>query len=153
MKDRKKATFVYEGLGFPVLLIDVPMKKVFGEWAIDVGLNRLQLAALHLLLRKRAALTGDEIRFIRKFLEMSTTEFGDTFGVSHVAVVKWENEQMRMNPGMEVYIRLHMWNHLRLKDKEFRKFYNEMDIHCLGESPKKKAPPLSIDRKALNAVS
>ena len=34
MKKRKKKTFIYEGLGFPIKLINVPMKKVFGEWCI-----------------------------------------------------------------------------------------------------------------------
>jgi hypothetical protein len=30
-KDRKEETFIYEGLGFPVKLINVPIKKVLGE--------------------------------------------------------------------------------------------------------------------------
>ena len=31
MSVRKSKTLVYKGLGFPIKLIDVPMKKMFGE--------------------------------------------------------------------------------------------------------------------------
>ena len=36
--ERKKETFIFEGLGFPIKLIDTPMKKVFGQWVIDIDL-------------------------------------------------------------------------------------------------------------------
>lgn len=44
---------------------------------------------------------------------MSTTEFGKIFGVSHVAVVKWENRKTRANLATDAYIRLFMLDHLR----------------------------------------
>ena len=80
MKDRKTDTFVYKGLGIPVKLVNVPMKKVFGEWYMDINFNKLQLAVLHCLLYKPAPLSGDELRYIRKFLELSMTDFGKIFG-------------------------------------------------------------------------
>jgi DNA-binding transcriptional regulator YiaG len=100
MKNKKTETFVYNGLGFPVKLINVPMIKVLGKWAMNINLNKLQLAALRALLNKPSPLTGDELRFIRKFLNMSKAEFGEIFGVSHVAVGKWENgkNQKNLNP-------------------------------------------------------
>ena len=71
MKNMKKKTFVYEGLGFPVKLINAPMKKIFGEWYLDIDMNKLMLVVFGMLAHKSTALTGDEIRFVRTYLKMT----------------------------------------------------------------------------------
>jgi len=143
MENRKKKTFIYDGLGLPIKLINAPMKKVFGEWFIDIDMNRLQLLVLAALAHKPASLTGDEHRFIRKYLEMTTTEFGKLFGVSHVAVLKWEKAQNKISPSLELCIRLHVLNHV--KDKEFRDLYNNLSLEQLSKSHKGKIQPIVID--------
>jgi DNA-binding transcriptional regulator YiaG len=65
------------------------MKKVFGEWFLDINLSKLQ-NILRLLVHKTISLTGEEIRFIRKYFEKTTTEFGLIFGATYAAVLKWE---------------------------------------------------------------
>ena len=72
MKKTKTDTFIFEGLGFPVRLVNVPMKRVFGEWAIDINFNTLQLAVLNMLARKPTPLTGGELQFIVDYLAMPT---------------------------------------------------------------------------------
>lgn len=57
---------------------------------------------------------------------MSTREFAQLFGVTHAAVLKWEHEKSRMNPGTEICLRLYILNHLKVADKEFRKLYLKM---------------------------
>ncbi len=145
MKDRKKETFVYEGFGFPVKLIHVPMRKVIGEWVIDVDFHKLELAVLRCLLYKPTLLNGPELKFIRKFLDMTTTSFGKIFGVSHVAVVKWENSRTQAPASADVYIRLYVLNYLRAKDKEFRNLYNTISPHSLSMGKGGKGSPISID--------
>src|SRR6267154_2707512 len=108
MRDRKKKTLVFEGLGFPIKLINAPMKKVFGEWYIDINMNKLMIIVFEALAHKPVPLTGDELGFIRSYLEMTTTEFGKTFGVSHVAVLKWESEENKVSPALELCIRLYI---------------------------------------------
>jgi DNA-binding transcriptional regulator YiaG len=71
------------------------MKKVFGEWVIDIDLNALQKFVFNGLIHKPYPLTGREIRFMRKFLEMSTTELGEKLGVTHATIVKWENNKQK----------------------------------------------------------
>src|SRR5262245_8987952 len=112
-KIRKKTTFIYEGLGFPIRLVNVPMKKVLGEWAIDINFNVLQKVALYMLATKATPITGAELRFIIDYFEMSYRDFAKLFGVSHVAVVKWEKEKSRMNPSTEIYLRLYILNYLK----------------------------------------
>ncbi len=144
MKNTKTATFIFKGLGFPIKLINAPMRKMIGEWVLDINFNKLQLVVLDCLLRKLAPLTGDELKFMRKFLNMSTTDFGKIAGVSHVAVVKWENGQTRANLSTDVCIRLYMFDHLNAKDKEFRNLYHKINPEVLSKN-KNETSTISID--------
>lgn len=145
MKNKKKETFVYEGLGFPIKLIKVPMKKILGEWCIDINMNKLMLVVLEALIHKPMALTGREMHFIRTYLNMTTTEFGKTFGVSHVAVLKWEKEKNRVSPALELCIRLYILDALKAKDKEFRALYKELSLEQLSKDQKGKIHPIVVD--------
>jgi DNA-binding transcriptional regulator YiaG len=145
MKDRKKKTFIFRGLGFPVKLINVPMKKMAGEWVLDINFNKLQSAVLETLIKKPTSLRGEELKFIRKYLNLSTTEFGKIFGVSHVSVVKWESGKMHANLSTEVCIRLYVFDHMKAKDKDFRNFYHEFSPEVLSKNKKQKSEPIVID--------
>ena len=147
----KKETFIYEGLGFPIELIDTPMKKVFGEWVIDIDMNALQIFVFKGLLHKPCPLTGKELKFMRKFLEMSTTEFGDNLGVSHATIVKWEKEQAKVGPIQETYIRMFLLEFL--KDKELLNLYKEIRPKMLAEAKNEKHPPFPVDTKQLQEAS
>ena len=145
MKDRKRKTFIFRGFGFPIKLVNVPMRKMAGEWVIDVDFDQLQLAALCCLLEKPAPMNGDELKFIRKYLEMTTTEFGRIFGVSHVAVLKWE-KGTRANLSTDVYIHLYMYDHLeKIKDKNFRHFFQKTRLDTLAKNMGERAYPIVID--------
>ncbi len=142
---RKKETFIFEGLGFPIKLINVPMKKIAGEWCIDVNMNKLMIVALEALIHKPIPLTGDELSFIRSYLQMTTTEFGKAFGVSHVAVLKWENCENRISPALDFCIRLYVLDHLHAKDAKFRAVYKKLSLEQLSKKEKGKIHPLAID--------
>lgn len=148
MKEIKKDTFIWEGLGFPIRLINVPMKKVFGEWILDINLVHFQKAVLNMLARKPTPLIGGELRFIIDYLEMSTREFAKLFGVTHAAVLKWINEKSRMNPGTEVCLRLYILNYLKVADKEFRKAYLTINPENLANAESEKTP-LEIDAEKM----
>lgn len=83
MTKHKTKTRMFYALGFPIKLINVPMKKMLGEWVMDINYNALQLVVLKALVSKRAPLTKEELKFIRKFFEMTTTDFGKVLGVTH----------------------------------------------------------------------
>lgn len=134
MKKIKKDTFIWEGLGFPIRLINVPMKQVFGEWVLNINLESFQKMVLHVLARKPTPLNGAELRFIVDYLKMSTREFAQLFGVTHAAVLKWENERSRMNPSTEVCLRLYILHHLKVADREFRRLYLKISPQNLANS-------------------
>jgi DNA-binding transcriptional regulator YiaG len=141
----KTKTFVYEGLGFPITLVNTPMKKVFGEWIIDIDMTRLQLVVLRALAFKQGRLTKNELQFIRKFLSLTTTEFGRAFAVTHAAVVQWENGKRILTPSTEFCIRLHVLGHLRAKATEFRDLYKAVSLEEMTKEKPKKAAHLEID--------
>jgi DNA-binding XRE family transcriptional regulator len=143
MKDRKKETFIFRGLGFPIKLVNVPMRKMAGEWVLDIDFDKLELTVLYCLLEKPGQLNGDELKFIRKYLDMTTTEFGKIFGVSHVAVLNWE-KGTRINMSTDICIRLFMLDHLKkTKDKDFRIFFHKR-LETLGKADDK-SNPIVID--------
>jgi hypothetical protein len=87
---RIQKTFVDYGCGFPVILKDVPMIRALGEWTPVINYKELHKAVLRALASKPVRLTGNEIKFVRHFFELTLAEFGDYFDVSHPAVLKWE---------------------------------------------------------------
>jgi DNA-binding transcriptional regulator YiaG len=145
MTDRKTKTLIYKGLGFPIKLIDVPMKKMFGDWVMDIDLTELQLVVLKALVYKPMQLTKEELKFIRLFLELTTTEFGKIFGVTHSAVVQWENGKRNLSPPLELCIRLYAMNQLHIKDKEFRNLYNTISIEQFLHNVDKRVSPIKVD--------
>ncbi len=130
MADTKiRKRFVYEGFGFPVVLRNVPMVKVRGAWTPKVNYNKLAEDVLLALAHKPARLTGSEVRFVRHHFEMTLTQFGDRFSVSHPAVLKWEeagDEATAMKWPVEKDIRLFILDALDAKDKDLAALYRHL---------------------------
>ena len=118
------------GFGFQVRIFNAPMLKVRGEWVLDVDQNKLQSSILGALARKPVRLTGKEIHFIRNAFEMTSTEFGAKFDVSHAAVLKWEragNHRTEMNWSTEKDIRLFVASKAQSKATDFVAVYKELE--------------------------
>lgn len=122
--------FEYDGLGFPVLLLNVPVREFRGVLAPDIDYNLLQRNLLLALARKPSPLTGNEVRFIRQFAEMTFAEFANSFGVAHSAVIHWEkskNAFAKITPTTELCIRLFILDQLKADNKIFRTMFREFD--------------------------
>lgn len=113
------------------------MRKILGDWVLDINLNVLQLEVLKLLVYKSTPLQAGELRFIRKYLEMTTAAFGAVFGVSHAAVIKWENGQLPATP-MDIYIRMYVMDHLNAKNNDFSKFFHDVNLASLAQAKKER---------------
>lgn len=117
MKKKRIKKFIYEGLGFPIVLKNVPMIEMYGEQIPDIDYNALQKVVLLSLCHKPMPLTGNEIKFIRKYFEMTLIEFGKKFGCSHAAVIKWEkhgNRFAKIEPTSDVCIRLSIFSLMKM---------------------------------------
>lgn len=147
MKTKRK--IIYEGFGFPITLIEAPVEMVGGEEVLDIDLHKLQIIVLKYLIYKSTPLTGRQLRFIRKFLEMSTTNFGKKFGVTHPTVLKWEQEKTTINPTTEFCIRLYALQHILNGD--LRRLCELVSVENLATHRKDKESPIEIDEHQLIA--
>ena len=123
--------FVYEGLGFPVLLKNVPMIEIRGVWTLDIDLNILQKVVLLALAHHPTDLTGNQVRYIRLWKNMTQVEFGKLLGVTHPAVVKWEkagDKASKMNLTTQRDLRLLLLDKLLSKDEDFRKAFRIVHV-------------------------
>jgi len=137
---KEKRTITYEGLGFPITLVDVPIKIIGGEEVLDINLYKLQTLVLRSLIYKPTPLTGKQLRFIRKFLEISTVDFAKKFGVTHPTILQWEKEQSKINPTAEFCIRLYALQHIQ--DGDLRKLCDEISVETLAVRKKHKESPI-----------
>ena len=132
MKERKTSQkFVYEGLGFPILLLNVPMIKVFDVWTPDIDYNLFQKQVLIALAHRPFPFTGDELRFIRTYFELTFQKFASQFGMTHAAGIKWENRKKRIAkilPSTELCIRLFILEKLDVSNDLFRSIFRTFDL-------------------------
>jgi len=139
METKRVKRFLYTGLGFPVVLLDVTLIRKMGVWTPAIPLNKFQKQVLLALCHKPLGLTGNEIHFIRVYFEMTLEKFGDRFGVTHAAVLNWEkagNKSARINPTTELCIRLFILEKLKINNQVFRDTFREFDMRSLAKEQK-----------------
>ncbi|MFU8802608.1 MAG: helix-turn-helix domain-containing protein [Bradymonadaceae bacterium] len=111
MERKIEDSFLDQSLGFPVMLMSVPMKRVRDEWMPDLPLNEFQQVVLWILVHGPSSLTGKQVRFIRHWMEKTQHEFAAMHDVTHAAVSKWEakgHEPTGMSKPTEVLLRLNV---------------------------------------------
>ncbi len=135
---------VYDGFGFPVVLVQVPMVRVRGEWTPDVNMDVLSRRVLRAVAEKPVRLTGAEVRFVRHSVSMTLEEFASRFGVTHPAVLKWErsgNHPTAMSWAIEKDIRLEILRSFAgIKPSEFLDAYR-----VFAKKPVKRSERIRID--------
>lgn len=138
MKKKVLKKFIFEALGFPVELRNVPMIEVRNVWTPDVDLNVLQRVVLLELAHRSEGLTGNQIRFIRSWLHLSQVAFAHSLGVTHPAVVKWEKAGdacSSMGVTTQRAIRLIVLDAILKKDTDFRNAFRKVsDVEFGTES-------------------
>jgi DNA-binding transcriptional regulator YiaG len=129
---KKKIKKIYEdyGFGFPVTLLNVPMIEVRGELVPDVNQKNLQRRVIEALAFKPSRLTGNEVRFIRLFAELTLVQFANRLDVTHPAVLKWEkrgDKSTKMIWSTEKDIRLFALLKIDTSRSQFVEAYNEFE--------------------------
>ena len=146
MKTKILKRFIYEGLGFPVKLQNVTMLVVDGEWAPKLDVRRIADIVIRELPYQKERLSGNQIKFIRTYFEMSLRDFASAVvSESHNAVAKWEKfgaEPTNMDENIESMLRLYIIDKVSTKTKKqaqsfilsFRKI-REMSFQKKSPSP------------------
>lgn len=127
-KTKTKNDYIYNGLGFPILLRKATFKLINKKWLLKLDVEKLSDLVIRALTEKPTGLTGAEIRFARTYFELSQRKFADGINVSHTAVGKWEDaDQDRAHIEAITEMALRAFIRLRLnEDAEFPNFYRGM---------------------------
>lgn len=136
---KKVKRFTYEGLGFPIVLVNVTLVKKRSVWTPAIDYNKLQKGVLIALTHKPVALTGNEVHFIRTYFEMTLENFGKHFGLTHAAVLNWEksgNRPAKVNPTTELCMRLFILEKLNESNQVFRDAFREFDMQAIVKASK-----------------
>jgi hypothetical protein len=129
METKKIKHYTDTSLGFPVQLSDVTLVKVRDEWVPKVDYPRVTIKVLQVLSHLARPLTGQEIRFLRLHFELTQAEFAAKFGISNVAVHKWEkrgSQPTGMQWSTEKDLRLFIQSKLSSDPKAVGKLYEEL---------------------------
>ena len=131
------AKYIDRGFGFPVVLEQVPMVQVRGKWTPAINYTHLARAVLRQLAGLDGRLTGHQVQFVRHHFDMTLQAFAARFGVSHVAVLKWEqqgNQPTGMTWSTEKDIRLFIHQQLSGQPREFLQLYEQL-VHVTSPRP------------------
>lgn len=132
MKTKIETNYCYTGLGFAVELEQVEMVWFEGQWHAKVDVHKVADEIISLLATKKARLTGNEIKFIRSYFDLSLREFGATvIHESHMAASKWEkkgDEVTAMNANTEQVIRLYIIEQLLIKRKQSKSGFYKLFV-------------------------
>lgn len=146
MKRKIIPEFEYDGFGFLIKLQNVSVVEIRGVQVPDIDYNNLQKAVLFALSQKPAPLTGNELRFIRQYFQMTYVEFATTFGVTHPTVINWEKAKdsfSKIDPPMEIMVRLRILEVLKEKNARYKSTYEK--FFEIREARKNQVKPIIID--------
>ena len=108
--DEVKIDHPYDECGLPnVTLVDVTARKCrdCGTVRLKIpAIEELHRALLMMVLRKNSRLTGAEVRFLRKYIGLSGTDFARRIGAEPETVSRWENDRQPIGPQAERLLRL-----------------------------------------------
>lgn len=104
-----RGRFVYRDFGLPLVLngIEVARCSDCGEQdPIIPNANDLMKSVAWGVVRAARRLTGDEIRFLRKYCGQSAREFAKRIGVNHTDLSKYENGRRPVSQSKDRLIRI-----------------------------------------------
>ena len=117
MSKRRTPEMLYEGLGFPVVLIGFDTRVVRGVKVPDINLDQLQKVAFEGLIVNPARFSGAEVAFIRSYMGYTQVEFAKLLNLANHSIVSiWEKKGLKgtgMDFNTETLLRLNMARTIR----------------------------------------
>ena len=112
----KIKNYQWNGFGFPVVFSELPGIKIRGELLPDVDLNQFAKTLVKIICAKQPVpLSGNQVKFIRNYFNMSLREFAKFMNVTHQSVMRWEQRTKaaaRIDINTEIVMRLRVLKEL-----------------------------------------
>lgn len=109
-------SWIYEGLGFPVLLLGVHTEVIHGEELPILNHADLERRVFDALLWSKHRLTGAELCFARGYMRKTQANLAAAIGLkTHSMISQWENKNQNpagMDTATEHAIRTLMAHHI-----------------------------------------
>ena len=144
MKKKKVKSYTYDGLGFPVELVEVDMLFIDGGWQPKIDIRRVADQAIKALVVQPGRLTGHQVKFIRTYFSMTLRDFAkQVVHESHTAVAKWEkfgDEVTNMDGNIEAMLRLYIYeqlcaNTVKQKNEFFKQYQQVKQLFSAKNTP------------------
>ena len=122
----KTSQYWYEESGLSnVILRNIPVYECSCgvSYASIFRIKRLNELIAQVLIEKPALLTGEEIRFLRKTLYLSSMDFSKDLGIGKTTLSKWENSRQQHSEGHDRLIRALFLIHKGVKGQAARKIW------------------------------
>jgi DNA-binding transcriptional regulator YiaG len=132
METKIAKEYKYSDLAIDIILKDVVLYKIGREWAPKIDIEKLSKNVFTLLTYRAASFSGNEILFIRTYLQMSKSEFGRELSVSHTAVAKWEKSGKKitsMDIGTELLLKMVMAEKSGATASKYQEIYKKTKVH------------------------
>lgn len=132
METKIAKEYKYSDLGIDIILKDVVLYKIGREWAPKIDIEKLSKKVFTLLTYRAASFSGNELLFIRTYLQMSKSEFGRELSVSHTAVAKWEKSGKKissMDIGTKLLLKMVMAEKSGATASKYQEIYKKTKEH------------------------
>ena len=96
-------TYTYTGFGFPVVLKNVTMYKIAGNWTPKIDVIKLSKKIVKTL-KKNTDYNGYEFVFIRNYLRLSSLDLSKKMKVTKKQIETWESRKGKIVPFSEKQI-------------------------------------------------
>lgn len=152
MEQKTKVTprFEYEGCGFSITILNAPMRKIAGHWALDIDSHLIDRQVVLHLAKQSTRLTGAQLKFFRLWMGATLRDLAARLGVSHVAIHKWEERKAKatgMDINNERVLRAIMFLELGHTPAEALQI-----ITALNEKTKSKTEAMQMDAEELKSA-
>lgn len=128
--------YKYSDLGIDIILKDIVLYKIGREWLPKIDIEKLSKKIFSLLTYRAASFSGNELLFIRTYLQMSKSEFGRELKVSHTAVAKWEKSGKKissMDIGTELLLKMIMAEKSGASASKYQEIFKKIKDHGLRD--------------------
>lgn len=132
MKTKIVKEYKYSDLGIDIILKDIVLYKIGREWLPKIDIEKLSKRIFSLLTYRAGSFSGNELLFIRTYLQMSKSEFGRELKVSHTAVAKWEKSGKKissMDIGTELLLKMIMAEKSGATASKYKEIFKKTKDH------------------------
>jgi putative transcriptional regulator len=108
--EMRTENFQYDASGLPGMVlenVEVSRCPACGEWEVAIPrIEQLHQVIAECVIRKRGRLIGAEVRFLRKYIGWSATDFAERMGTTRETVSRWETGKFPIGPQADRLLRM-----------------------------------------------